>query len=131
MDLSKSDSAWVEYEILRYKNTIFYEMFTKSKIKTYEANNLPYPDEKLTDLIYYYNSGFNPEWMINKKGRDKLIEKWLSKNGYDPKEHSIEGSSDMARALDFYNSDDLSIYMDSLRHSEYLRMERENESENH
>ncbi len=58
------------------------------------------------------------------KNKEKLIEKWVNTDKYYTlpervdKEHP-DGSLDLAKAIDFYNSKDLDVYIDSLRKSYY------------
>lgn len=74
---------------------------------------------------------FDLQLYTEDKNKDRLIKKWLNKKEYIPLLRSPEytyGSLDMRRSLDFYNSDDLKQYIDSLRQIKYKRLENNPEN---
>lgn len=122
-NLTLEDSVYVERELLAFKNILFSELYNRSKTITQNKKNISCNDS-LNDLSYYFYS-FYPGWMMEDRNREKLLEKWLKYERYipiaQPPDHP-EGSLDLARALDFYNSDDLTKFLDSLRILEYKRI---------
>ena len=120
--ISKEDSLFVESELLKYKNCLFSEIYENGLKKTYKR--LGYEQKiKPKDLTYYFYGGdFNPEFMKNDNNRNKLITKWLNDKTYESVPEIVDGSLDLVRALDFYNSEDLKKYLDSLRVIEYERI---------
>ena len=121
--ISKEDSLFVELELLKYKNCLFsevYQLGIKNTYKKlgYEQNIEP----KVNDLTYYFYGGdYNPEFMKKDINRNKLFEKWLNNKTYESVPEIVDGSLDIVRSLDFYNSEDLKHYLDSLRKIEYER----------
>lgn len=124
--ISKEDSLFIELGLLKYKNCLFSEVYhlgIKSTYKKlgYEQNIVP----KVNDLTYYFYGGdFNPEFMSKDVNRNKLLDKWLNDKTYETLPEIVEGSLDIVRALDFYNSEDLKHYLDSLRVIEYERVSK-------
>jgi hypothetical protein len=120
--ISKEDSLFVESELLKYKNCLFSEIYQLGINNTYKK--LGYEQKiKPKDLTYYFYGGdFNPEFMKNDTNRSKLITKWLNDKTYESVPEIVDGSLDIVRALDFYNSEDLKQYLDSLRVIEYERI---------
>ena len=128
--IPKKDSLFVEEELRQYKNCLFTEVYYRGLKRTYDRLGIDDKEfkkvEKL-DLTYYFYSGeFNPAFMLDDKNRDKMFEKWLNDTKYGDVDEIVKGSFDIVRALDFYNSEDLKIYLDSLRIVEYKRIEEIN-----
>jgi hypothetical protein len=126
--LSKKDSIEVEESMNGIKNITFNECYYKSKLNTYKRLGVNDSNEcfsslnkKVKDLTGYYymnNSFINPKWIFDDKNRDKLLNKWINDKKYIPFVNPPDfpdGSIDMVRALDFYNSKDMAVYIDSLR----------------
>lgn len=125
--LTKEDSLYVEESLLHYKNVVFSRLYNQSKEETYTKKQMKICDT-LPDITYYYYNLQNLRWYPN-SDLDKLLRKWLDKPEFYifqayPPEHP-EGSLDLARALAFYNSDDLKSHLDSLRQVEYKRIMKE------
>ena len=127
--LSKEDSIRLEKDILNYKNILFSYLYNDSKKQTYKKKGLLVCDT-LKDLTHLYNSNtIDLRWVGEDKNRDKLLQTWLAKEEYyvhisDPPEIP-DGSLDLTRALDFYNSKELNVFIDSLRRSEYKKILKE------
>lgn len=123
-EISTVDSIFVEQEILKYKNCLFSEIYHLGIKNSYQKfgyneNNIP----KLQDLTYYFYGGeFNPRFMEKDINRDNLIRNWLNDKRYYDIPEIKEGSLDLVRALDFYNSKELEKYLDSLKKNEYERI---------
>jgi len=122
--ITKDDSLYVEESLLHYKNVLFSRLYNTSKEETYKKKQLEFYDT-LPDITYYYYNLQNLRWYPN-DNLNKLLRKWLDKNEFYiskvyPPEHP-DGSLDLARALAFYNSDDLKNHLDSLRQVEYKRI---------
>lgn len=122
--ISTKDSLFVEVELMQYKNCLFSSFYYFSMQKTYKKlgikdNEIP----EVSDLTYFYYGGeFNPEFMIDDPNREKMFNKWINNKKYEPVTEIADGSLDIVRALDFYNSEDLNMYLDSLRQMEYKRI---------
>jgi len=128
--IPKKDSLFVEEELRQYKNCLFSSFYYFGLKRTYERLGMDKEEFKkraALDLTYYYYSGeFNPAFMLDDKNRDKMFEKWLNDTKYGDVDEIVKGSFDMVRALDFYNSEDVKVYLDSLRIVEYKRIEEIN-----
>lgn len=119
--VTKNDSILIEEILLDNKNVIFSKLYDQAKSKTYKSKGMEIKDT-LTDMSYQRFSHY--DWHIsNDYNQEKLLEKWLNKPGYDIDKTRIipqeDGTLDIARALDFYNSFDLASYLDSLRGKYY------------
>ncbi len=72
---------------------------------------------------YLNTSRYNLDYIYEDKNSKNLINKWLSKKDFDliPVEDGdrIKHSFNYYKALEFYNSDDLRKYIDSVRSIEY------------
>ncbi|KGO91084.1 hypothetical protein [Flavobacterium subsaxonicum] len=124
--LSIEDSIQIEKELLNYKKCLFSEVYNRSREANYKRMHLEMDTVK--DLTYYFHSTFNIRWFYEDKNRSKLLKNWLDKEVYIPiampPDHP-DGSLDLARAIDFYESEELQKYIDSLRISEYNFMHNE------
>ncbi len=74
---------------------------------------------------YLNTSRYNLNYIYEDKNSKNLINKWLSKDDFDliPVEDGdkIKHSFNYYKALEFYNSDDLRNYIDSVRTVEYKK----------
>jgi hypothetical protein len=126
--LNYQDSIELEESMLGIKNITFNECFYKSRINTYKRLKLDENDEcykkvllELKDLTGYHymnNTYIDPKWIYRDENREKLLSKWINKKEYIPFVNPPDfpdGSLDMVRALDFYNSKDMKLYIDSLK----------------
>lgn len=131
--ISAKDSLFVEKELKQYKNCLFSTIYQLGVKKTYSRLGLNEKElSKFKDLTYYYYSGeFNPKFMTDDINREKILNKWLDDKKYQPIKEIVDGSLDIVRALDFYNSEDLKIYLDSLRQLEYKRINDNENKKNH
>ncbi len=120
--VTKVDSANIENTLLANRNVIFFELYEKSKMFTYKRKHMIICDT-LKDRSFEMNDDFDLH-LTGDKNKEKLIEKWVNTDKYYilpervDKEHP-DGSLDLAKAIDFYNSKDLDVYIDSLRKSYY------------
>ncbi|WP_447636573.1 hypothetical protein [Flavobacterium microcysteis] len=125
--IPKKDSLFVEEELRQYKNCLFTEVYYRGLKRTYDRlgiDNKEFKKVEKLDLTYYFYSGeFNSAFMLDDKNRDKMFEKWLNDTKYGDVDEIVKGSFDMVRALDFYNSEDIKVYLDSLRIVEYKRIQ--------
>ncbi len=129
ISVSKEDSLELERSLLALKNWSFNECYSLSMIETYKRLKVDINDScrvnNLTGYYYINNTEIDLYWIFEDKNRQKLINKWVNKEGYTPFVNPPDfpdGSLDMVRALDFYNSEDLKIYIDSVRHAEYKKL---------
>ena len=124
--LSIEDSIQIEKELLNYKKCLFSEVYNRSREANYKRMHLEMDTVK--DITYYFHSSFNKLWLNEDKNRSRLLKKWLDKEVYipiaKPPDHP-NGSLDLARAIDFYESEELQKYIDSLRVNEYNFMHNE------
>lgn len=104
----------LESELVMLKNQAFCSCFYKS-LKAVDGEISP-PDGS----SYVQISELAPEYLINDDRLNALIEKWVAKgyNSYDYRNKLY-----MMRCLDFYNSEDLKQYIDSVRIIETKKME--------
>jgi len=107
--------------------------YTNSKKLTYERMGVDTKDscfesKEITDLTTYYyvnNSEIDLHLIYEDSNRIKLISKWVNYKEYIPFVHPPDhpdGSLDMVKALDFYNSKDLKKYIDSIRKVELQKI---------
>jgi hypothetical protein len=136
--ISAEDSISLEKELVNYKNALFSTLYFKSLKETYLRNNID-PNDFCYDTIKKWDltisdcviHEFDLQLYAEDKNKDRLIKKWMNKKKYIPLSRSPEytyGSLDMKRSLDFYNSDDLKQYIDSLRQIIRKRLEKSTES---
>ena len=122
--LTTSDSLEIEEDLFNYKNVLFSHLHQESKKETYAKKNMQILDT-LPDMTYFYYNNWNLMWVPD-KNKEKLIQKWLDKKEFFlEKDFHLEipsGSLDLARALAFYNSEDLEKFLDSIRKTEYQRI---------
>ena len=121
-EISTKDSLFVEDEVSQYKNCLFSDMYFLSRQKSFKRQGIKERDS-MKDLTYYnYQGNFNPQFMLDDPNRTKMFDKWLKDGRYDVDSEIIGGSLDIVRSLDFYNSNDLKKYIDSLKIVEYKRI---------
>ena len=116
------------------KNWSFSECYTQSKYNTYKRLGIDIKDScftksnvaDLTGYFYINNSDIDLHLIFEDSNRIKLVEKWVNDINYIPKPINPpdfpDGSLDLVRALDFYNSEDLKKYIDSLRNNKSINI---------
>lgn len=120
--LSNKDSLQIENSLKALKNWCFNECYFMAEAETYKRmgrnSDCIFKMPNLTNYYYVNNSGINLSLLFEDFNRVKLIAKWVSKKEYlpfiFPPDHP-DGSINIVRALDFYNSEDLKNYIDSAR----------------
>ncbi|WP_445721378.1 hypothetical protein [Flavobacterium sp.] len=122
--ITTKDSLLVEEELKQYKNCLFSSLYNLGLQKTYKRLGINNNEiSSVKDLTYFYYSGeFNPQFMIDDSNRERMFNRWINDTKYEPIPEIVDGSLDIVRALDFYNSQDLKIFLDSLRQVEYKRI---------
>ncbi len=122
--ITRNDSLEIEEQLLNYKNVLFSQLYQESKKATYKKKNLQILDT-LPDMTYFYYNNWNLFWTID-DNKNKLFHKWLDNDEFFlEKDFHLEipsGSLDLARALAFYNSEDMEKFLDSIRATEYRRV---------
>jgi hypothetical protein len=131
-DLTKEEILLIEKKIINVKNLCFNDLYYKSKLKTHKrlSKEVQICDEssKIKNLTHFYYSqrDFIDLYEFSKdKNKEKLINNWLNKKEYIPIVNPPDypnGSLDLVCALDFYNSNDLEMYTDSIRKSEQRKI---------
>jgi len=125
--ISERDSLNLEKTLIEIKNYNFQECYRVSENATYERIGVNKNDtscKKVNDLSTYYFTSISKldlNFVMNDRNREKLVQKWVNKKEYNPYVNPPDfpdGSLNMIRALDFYNSKDMSVYIDSIRQSE-------------
>ena len=123
----------IEENLIALKNWCFIECYSESQKLTYKRIGINTKDscfssKQINDLTKYYyvnNSGIDLNIIFKDSNRVRLIEKWVNKEGYVPFVNPPDfpqGSLDMVKALDFYNSEDLKKYIDSIRKIELKKI---------
>jgi hypothetical protein len=133
-NISKKDSIRIEKKLLALKNWSFKECYSKSEMETYKKKGKIFNDTicRINDLTEYYctnNSDIDLTYIFEDNNRKNLISKWVNKKEYIPYVNPPDfpdGSLNMVRALDFYNSLDLKKYIDSVRTIELNKISHKN-----
>ena len=108
---------------------MFATLYYKAQKQSYRKKGVNYDSiNTFKDLSYYFYGNYksiNHTFLQDDPNRDKLYNKWLNDKLYIPlieKSKDLpEGSFDLVRCLDFYNSKEVKKYIDSLRDIEYQR----------
>ena len=109
--LDKKYNKTIENELTMLKDQLFINLYYKSLAIV--GGNITPPDGsnyiQISDLTIKYARDENA---------DRLIKRWVEKKykSYNPKQNLY-----LMRCLDFYNSNDLKLYIDSVRQIELKR----------
>ena len=126
-DPEKLSHDTLEKSLQALKDWSFSECYTQSEYNTYKRLGIDIQDScfikshaaDLTGYYYVNSSDIDLHWVFEDSNRIKLVSKWVNKAEYTPRPINPpdfpDGSLNMVRALDFYNSDDLKKYIDSVR----------------
>lgn len=126
--ISKEDSTKLEEALRVLKKWNFVECYSLSETNTYKRMGIDLSSRRVKNLsLYYYinNTSIDLHYVFEDQNRKRLVEKWVNKEGYIPFVNPPDfpdGSLDMVRALDFYNSEDMRVYIDSVRQVELKRI---------
>lgn len=133
----KKDSLNLELErdLLYLKNLTYISYLRRLEIITLKNYHIDFKTDscfiktKILDAssMHYYQSGnVSLNYLFEDQNRERLIKKWLEKEfelipleGGDKIKHSY----DYYKALEFYNSEDLKKYIDSVRNVEMKKMD--------
>ena len=132
-NLTEEEVEIIETTLLNVKNVCFDELLYESKQTTYKRMGIKDSTlineykiiKNLTRFHYTQKEFINLLEFSNDKNRKILIDRWLNKKEYIPIVNPPDypdGSLDLVRALDFYNSDDMKKYLDSIRQIEYKKL---------
>ncbi len=131
----KSDIYSLEKDLIVLKNITFINYLGELESLTYNKYGLEKRDScfmkyniKDASIHQYINaSNINLNYLFNDINRKKLIEKWIHKDfdlisieGGDELKHSFNNF----KALEFYNSNDLKSYIDSVRTIELEKLKK-------
>ena len=133
----EKDSLFLELErdMLYLKNLTYISYLGRLEISTLKNYHIDFKTDscyiktniKDVSSMHYVQSGnISLRYLFEDQNREKLLKKWLEKEfELIPLEggEKIKHSYDFYKALEFYNSEDLKKYIDSVRSVEMKKMD--------